>query len=127
MADVLRQSYAEKNGRWLALYAGCMGLMVMVMLVGGALMAALRVRIAARLHGAMLRSITLAPISFFDVTPLGRIMNRFSKEQNQVDMMMTVMVAWTFVTINFVLVAFLAIIIATKGVFLAVLIPLGPS
>lgn len=31
------------------------------------------------LHDGMLKNILLLPMAFFDVTPLGRILNRFSK------------------------------------------------
>ena len=48
-------------------------------------MAKLRVRVAKALHESMIKKIMRAPISFFDVTPAGRIMNRFSKEINSVD------------------------------------------
>ena len=51
-------------------------------------------------------------------------MNRFSKEQNSVDMNLTTMIAWSFVIINFAIAAFLAIIISTHGYVLIVLIPL---
>ena len=60
------------------------------MLLGGYLMARLRVRVATKLHDDMLTRILRAPISFFDITPVGRIMNRFSKEQNSVDFMLTI-------------------------------------
>ena len=40
---------------------------------------------ARKLHTSMLENILKLPQSFFDVTPLGRILNRFSKDQNNVD------------------------------------------
>ena len=32
-----------------------------------------------RIHHASMASLCLAPISFFDTTPIGRILNRFAK------------------------------------------------
>lgn len=37
-----------------------------------------------RLHGALLRRVLHAPVSFFDTTPVGRIIQRFSKDTDQV-------------------------------------------
>ncbi|KAL3103423.1 hypothetical protein niasHS_002609 [Heterodera schachtii] len=37
------------------------------------------------LHEKMLRSILRSPIAFFDITPLGRILNRFSKDVDNLD------------------------------------------
>jgi ABC-type multidrug transport system fused ATPase/permease subunit len=115
----------ERDGLYLGVYATIMAVMVAAMMGGGYLMASVRLRVARRLHKNMLNMIVLAPISFFDVTPLGRIMNRFSKEQNQVDMMMTVFVSWAFVTMAIVMASFLAISIATYGLFLFLLLPVA--
>ena len=40
---------------------------------------------AKNMHLKMLKRILRAPMSFFDTTPMGRILNRFSKDMDQVD------------------------------------------
>ncbi|XP_054154954.1 ATP-binding cassette sub-family C member 2-like [Oppia nitens] len=42
-------------------------------------------RAAHQLHGQILTSVMHAPMSFFDTTPLGRIMNRFSRDLDVLD------------------------------------------
>lgn len=43
---------------------------------------------AKSLHNDMLRNILRAPLLFFDTTPLGRILNRFSKDTDTVDVLL---------------------------------------
>lgn len=43
------------------------------------------IRSARVLHAEMLETVVRSPMSFFDTTPLGRILNRFSKDQHTVD------------------------------------------
>lgn len=39
-----------------------------------------------KLHGTMLRNVFEAPVNlYFDTTPIGRILNRFSKDLNALD------------------------------------------
>lgn len=40
---------------------------------------------ARRLHNRMLRAVLRAPMSWFDATPTGRVLNRFSKDQQVID------------------------------------------
>jgi ABC-type multidrug transport system fused ATPase/permease subunit len=43
------------------------------------------VRGGTRLHYSMLQRLLKAPVAFFDTTPLGRIINRFSSDVNSID------------------------------------------
>jgi len=40
---------------------------------------------ARMLHDGLIRSVVRAPVSFFDTTPTGRILNRFSGDLGQID------------------------------------------
>ena len=54
-------------------------------LLGNAIMALGCLRAAKFLHEHMLTNILRSPMSFFDTTPLGRIVNRFSKDVDVAD------------------------------------------
>ena len=42
-------------------------------------------RASKKLHSSMFNSVILSPVRFFDLNPLGRILNRFSKDMSSVD------------------------------------------
>jgi ATP-binding cassette subfamily C (CFTR/MRP) protein 1 len=42
-------------------------------------------RLSYKIHGLALERVLAAPMSFFDTTPLGRMLSRFSKDQENVD------------------------------------------
>uniref|UniRef100_A0A8C1TB72 ATP-binding cassette sub-family C member 5 n=1 Tax=Cyprinus carpio TaxID=7962 RepID=A0A8C1TB72_CYPCA len=42
-------------------------------------------RASSKLHDTMFKRILGSPMSFFDITPTGRLVNRFSKDQDEVD------------------------------------------
>ncbi|XP_065315343.1 multidrug resistance-associated protein 1-like isoform X3 [Gordionus sp. m RMFG-2023] len=65
-----------------ALYGFLQGITIMASIV----IVALSMVAASRyLHQKLLRNILHSPLSFFDSTPLGRIVNRFSKDLNTID------------------------------------------
>ncbi|KAI7821028.1 hypothetical protein BC939DRAFT_456317 [Gamsiella multidivaricata] len=57
-------------------------LYVIIMFLG---LAVARIRAAERIHAKLLNMIFRLPIAFFDTTPLGRIINRFSSDISMVD------------------------------------------
>ncbi|KIY65390.1 hypothetical protein CYLTODRAFT_492364 [Cylindrobasidium torrendii FP15055 ss-10] len=79
------QTFNKPQGFYMGIYAG-LGVSVAVsnFLLGSSL--ALFTYFASQnLHARSLQRIMYAPMSFFETTPLGRIMNRFSKDIDTVD------------------------------------------
>ncbi|KAJ3220874.1 hypothetical protein HK099_003938 [Clydaea vesicula] len=81
-------------------------------------------RSAKVLHQQMLDNILKLPQSFFDTTPLGRIMNRFSKDQNTIDETLPRTFHGYFRTLFSVL-SVLAVNSFSSPLFLVFAIPLG--
>ncbi|KAH9359765.1 hypothetical protein HPB48_006182 [Haemaphysalis longicornis] len=52
---------------------------------GGVLLAATARRLSRSLHGAMLGGVLWSPVSFFDASPRGRLLNRFTADLDYVD------------------------------------------
>lgn len=70
---------------YLGVYAALgMGNSILILIV--TLVSAYSAVIASRaMHSRMLAAVVRSPMSFFDTTPLGRIVNRFSKDIYNVD------------------------------------------
>ncbi|CAH1777684.1 unnamed protein product [Owenia fusiformis] len=76
------------------------------------------------MHAKMLSNILRSPMSFFDTTPLGRILNRFSRDIETIDNNLPALFrSW----INTVFTVFSTIIVISYStpIFLAVILPLG--
>ena len=83
------------------------------------------VEIGTKMHSAMLNRVLGAPISFFDTTPLGRIINRFTGDMGTADMGLSAFLGIIYGLICDLILSFVAIAISTKGILLVVLLPLG--
>ena len=77
-----------------------------------------------KLHNCMLHSVMCSPMSFFDTTPLGRILNRFSKDVYTIDETIPRSLRGFIMTLFAVVSTIIVIIIATP-IFLVVILPLG--
>ena len=75
------------------------------------------------LHLVLLANCLRSPMSFYDTTPIGRVLNRFSKDIDTIDTMIPQNVrAWMMCTFN-VVATFMVISYATP-LILAVAVPL---
>ena len=65
------------------IHFGSLGLMMFFGIVKGVSMAIQFLKGSTRMHDAMLKRIMRCPMVFFDTTPAGRIINRFSKDMDE--------------------------------------------
>ncbi|GKZ00646.1 hypothetical protein MPSEU_001016800 [Mayamaea pseudoterrestris] len=115
----------QEQDRYLGIYA-LFGMLGILGLTGRALLIAVhRLGASQKLHDNMAESTLRAPVAFFDVTPLGRILNRFAADMDKIDLELTQSVSQGVSTIFSVLGAVAAMVAATKGTFLVPLIPIG--
>ena len=83
-----------------------------------------RVKTSSVLHADLLRVVMSAPIRFFDTTPLGRILNRFSSDMQVVDEDLSQSIGQITNSLFSVLGALIGVCASTKGTFLVIMIPL---
>ena len=104
---------------------GALGLMQAICVLISSLCLALGSKIASRyLHQSILVNVMHSPMSFFETTPLGRIVNRFSKDISTIDDRVPMSLASFLRTFCSVLGTIIAISFATP-IFLVVIVPLG--
>uniref|UniRef100_A0A667YK51 ATP binding cassette subfamily C member 12 n=1 Tax=Myripristis murdjan TaxID=586833 RepID=A0A667YK51_9TELE len=86
---------------------------------------------SSKMHNTMFKKIIASPMSFFDTTPTGRILNRFSKDQDEVDSVLPpnmdaffqfcLLCTYTIVTIASIFPAMLAAVAVLGCVFTLIL------
>ncbi|XP_022098722.1 multidrug resistance-associated protein 5-like [Acanthaster planci] len=71
------------------------------------------IRATTRIHECLLRKIMRCPMSFFDTTPLGRVLNRFSKDMDEVDVLLptNVMQCLIFISIVILMQVIIAVVL----------------
>lgn len=84
-----------------------------------------RLAASVALHRDLTKSIMSAPISFFDITPIGRVLNRFSADMDKVDLELSSSLSQGISTTFSIVGSVSAIIAATRGFFLLPLIPMS--
>uniref|UniRef100_A0A8D0H1W3 ATP-binding cassette sub-family C member 5 n=1 Tax=Sphenodon punctatus TaxID=8508 RepID=A0A8D0H1W3_SPHPU len=104
------------------IYALSMGVMLILKAVRGVVFVKGTLRASSRLHDELFRRILRSPMKFFDTTPTGRILNRFSKDMDEVDVRLPFQ-AEMFIQ-NVILVFFSVGVIS--GVFPWFLVAVGP-
>jgi ABC-type multidrug transport system fused ATPase/permease subunit len=82
------------------------------------------IKAGVELHDKMLASILKAPVRFFDTTPVGRLLQRFSRDLESVD----IQLQWSFeaaVQALFQIIVSLSLIIITVPLVLITVLPVG--
>jgi ABC-type multidrug transport system fused ATPase/permease subunit len=82
-----------------------------------------RVSGSRTMHNSMINGMVNAPVSYFDVTPLGRIINRFSSDMGTADYQLSIMINFLFVMVMGVACCLFALIKSTGGYLLILIVP----
>jgi ATP-binding cassette subfamily C (CFTR/MRP) protein 1 len=114
----------DKRNMYLGVY-GALGLALgLNVMIGAIVMSLAMLKAAAYLHNLMLSHVLKSPMSFFDTTPLGRIINRFSKDVDVVDNTLPMnMRSW--IQCLFTVMSTIVIISISTPWFLAAILPLS--
>ena len=111
------------RGCYLGVYAS-LGFSQALSILFGAFSLALAGFFASRtLHSKMLKNILRSPMSFFDTTPLGRILNRFSKDIYMIDEVIPRSLR-TFLFTFFSVISTLVVVLIATPTFGVVIVPL---
>ncbi|OWA50131.1 Canalicular multispecific organic anion transporter 2 [Hypsibius exemplaris] len=119
----LRNDTSQKAYR-LGIYGLFGGIQALFTLVSYSILVYGQIMASRNLHKKLLLRIMRAPMSFFDTTPLGRIVNRFSKDVEVVDSMLPMnseSLVYCFLSVAFTL----FVICINTWQFAPVIVPLG--
>ncbi|XP_061829600.2 ATP-binding cassette sub-family C member 4 [Nerophis lumbriciformis] len=109
-------------GFYLGIYGGFTGGIIIFGFMRTLMMFNVLVRAAQALHDSMFTAILRTQVRFFDINPIGRVLNRFSKDIGQLDTNMP----WVLVDFIQVFLQILAVIAVAAGVIPWILIPVLP-
>ncbi|MNK08114.1 putative ABC transporter ATP-binding protein [compost metagenome] len=120
--------YSSHQDSWPALAAigiyGLLGVSVLILsLLNNLLWLDRGIKAGRNMHDQMLKSVLKAPVRFFDSTPIGRIIQRFSRDIESVD----VYLQWSFVSVVACLlqvVVSLILIVSVMPLMIVVIIPI---
>uniref|UniRef100_A0A4W5NBL7 Cystic fibrosis transmembrane conductance regulator n=1 Tax=Hucho hucho TaxID=62062 RepID=A0A4W5NBL7_9TELE len=107
---------------YLGIYAGLTGATLIFGFARSLVMFNVLVKAAQSLHNRMFNSILRTPVHFFDVNPIGRVLNRFSKDIGQLDAALP----WTFVDFVQIFLQIIGVVAVAASVIPWILIPLVP-
>ena len=115
---------ASERDMYLGVYGGLGLAQALLALSSSLLLASGSIRASRHLHGSLLNTIMHAPMAFFETTPLGRVVNRFSKDLYTIDDMVPRSMSMFLRTFLNIVSTMFAISFATP-IILVVIVPLG--
>ncbi|EGO18443.1 hypothetical protein SERLADRAFT_353365 [Serpula lacrymans var. lacrymans S7.9] len=82
------RKWPQSQGFYMGIYAGIGISQALSSFLMGTTFAFFVIYASQALHGVTIKRVLYAPMSFFETTPLGRIMNRFTKDMDTLDNML---------------------------------------
>ncbi|KAF9932287.1 hypothetical protein FBU30_008582, partial [Linnemannia zychae] len=79
------KKYELSTTTYMAIYMGLAACQFVLMAIATQLLSVAIIRTARKMHSQAFEKVIHAPLSFFDTNPLGRILNRFSKDVDALD------------------------------------------
>lgn len=103
-------------------YGGTLGLILVFGAIKSLVFMKLTLRASSHMHDTVFVKVFRSPMSFFDTTPTGRVLNRFSKDLDEVDVLLPLNLE---ISIQNILILTFAIIVvcATFPLLIAIAIP----
>ena len=93
---------------------------VIINVIFSALFIGFGIRASIRLHQAFIERIAGAPTSFFDTTPLGRILNRFTKDMDLVDLQLAFQFNILIRNVCFIFTIFVVMVYASRWLLIPI-------
>ncbi|CAL1537561.1 unnamed protein product [Lymnaea stagnalis] len=116
------EEYADKTNLYIGLYGGLGVIQGIFTYTFSASLLVKTVVASNLLHNAMMHNVMRSPMSFFDTTPIGRIVNRFAKDVDVLDNMLPNVLRQSVQSMGRVLISLINISYSTP-IVLSVIIP----
>jgi ABC-type multidrug transport system fused ATPase/permease subunit len=117
-------THTSNRGCYLGIYAILGVVRIFFILFTTLTVAIAGIKASRTLHYRMLKNILRSPMSFFDTTPLGRVLNRFSKDIYVIDELIPRVLS-SFLGTLFAVISTLLVIIIVTPTFTIIILPLG--